>query len=207
MAHMKLLERLLKPPSDRGRRVPGLGVPRPRTALCIPPSKPSYPYVPPSASATPQHMLTNALLVLIFACHALAVVVGSERREIALAPAQEYSLPKHPRIDAQTPLEVTNRLATGTAVSVRARPTTVYRPRNLDALQHARSRSLRLQESEPIEWEPVDIMAPDVEDRHTLAQLARMSGNAYAQLGQNNWYDIDPVWNTVRMSLQKALRI
>ncbi|KAH9981326.1 Alpha/Beta hydrolase protein [Lactifluus volemus] len=38
-------------------------------------------------------------------------------------------------------------------------------------------------------------LGPDVEDRHTLSQLARISGNAYALPGQSNWYDIDSAWN------------
>jgi len=31
---------------------------------------------------------------------------------------------------------------------------------------------------------------------HTLSQLARMTGNAYAQPGKSNWYEVDPAWNT-----------
>ncbi|KAI0054021.1 alpha/beta-hydrolase [Auriscalpium vulgare] len=80
-------------------------------------------------------------------------------------------------------------------LTVQAVPTTVYRPRSLDALHRARLRSLRHAESEVVEWEPVEVLAPDVEDRHTLAQLARMTGNAYASPGKKNWYEIDPAWN------------
>ncbi|PIL24236.1 hypothetical protein GSI_13989 [Ganoderma sinense ZZ0214-1] len=81
-------------------------------------------------------------------------------------------------------------------VTLQAIPTTVYRPRDSAAFQHARLRSLRSQESEPIEWEEVQLLAPDIEDKHTLSQLARMTGNAYALPGRPNWYEVDPAWNT-----------
>ncbi|KAG6868683.1 hypothetical protein C0993_011913 [Termitomyces sp. T159_Od127] len=78
---------------------------------------------------------------------------------------------------------------------LRTRPTTVFRPRSLEALHHARLRSLRNRESEIAEWEELTISGPDVEDRHTLSQLARMSGNAYALPGHKNWYEVDAAWN------------
>ncbi|KAA1471211.1 alpha/beta-hydrolase [Dentipellis sp. KUC8613] len=81
------------------------------------------------------------------------------------------------------------------SLSLNAVPTTIYRPRFLDALFQARSRSLKSAESEKVEWEQVDVLGPNIEDRHTLAQLARMTGNAYALPGQKNWYDMDPAWN------------
>ncbi|KAI0807737.1 alpha/beta-hydrolase [Fomes fomentarius] len=90
----------------------------------------------------------------------------------------------------------TSEAPTSTAVTLRATPTTVYRPRSVSAYQHARLRSLQSQESEAVEWERVKVLAPDVQDKHTLSQLARMTGNAYALPGRPNWYEIDPVWNT-----------
>ncbi|PAV23688.1 alpha beta-hydrolase [Pyrrhoderma noxium] len=44
-------------------------------------------------------------------------------------------------------------------------------------------------------WDEVQVDGPDIEDRHTLQQLAMMSGNAYALPGQKNWYDLDGAWN------------
>ncbi len=89
-----------------------------------------------------------------------------------------------------------------TAAALKARPTTVYRPRSLEALRNARTRSMRYQESpvEPIEWDIKEVLGPDIEDRHTLAQLARMSGNAYALPGRPNWYEVDQAWNQVCIS-------
>ena len=81
--------------------------------------------------------------------------------------------------------------------ALKARPTTVWRPRSRDAIQHARLRSLRHAESEPVEWEQVDTSGPDIEDQYTLSQLARMTGNAYALPMGKSWYNLDPTWNTV----------
>lgn len=82
-------------------------------------------------------------------------------------------------------------------LNLRAQPTTVFRPRSLEAFHSARLHSLHHGESQHMEWDPLEVLGPDVEDIHTLAQLARMTGNAYALPGQKNWYDIDPAWNTV----------
>ncbi|KIP12275.1 hypothetical protein PHLGIDRAFT_27422 [Phlebiopsis gigantea 11061_1 CR5-6] len=58
-------------------------------------------------------------------------------------------------------------------------------------------------ESEAIEWDEVHMLAPDVEDKHTLAQLARMAGNAYAVPGESSWYELDRTWNrTFRLGWQ-----
>jgi hypothetical protein len=65
-------------------------------------------------------------------------------------------------------------------------------------------RSLQHSESVPVEWEEVQMLGPDVDDRHTLGQLARMTGNAYALPGQKNWYDIDEAWNTVGAAFDSA---
>ncbi|EKM82470.1 hypothetical protein AGABI1DRAFT_34300 [Agaricus bisporus var. burnettii JB137-S8] len=74
---------------------------------------------------------------------------------------------------------------------------TVYRPRSLETLHNARRQSMRYGESpvEPLEWDVKEVLGPDVENRHTLAQLARMSGNAYALPGLPNWYEVDQAWN------------
>ncbi|KAJ7271937.1 alpha/beta-hydrolase [Mycena haematopus] len=85
--------------------------------------------------------------------------------------------------------------ATSAFGSLKARPTTVYKPRSLDAFHHARWRSINLEESERIEWDSQEVLGPDIEDLHTLAQLSRMAGNAYARPGKKNWYEVDAAWN------------
>ncbi|KAK7467323.1 hypothetical protein VKT23_004380 [Stygiomarasmius scandens] len=86
-------------------------------------------------------------------------------------------------------------IALSPTATLRARPTSVYRPRSYSAIDNARKRSLHDQECSSLEWDVVETVGPDIEDIHTLAQLARMSGNAYALPGKKNWYEIDPVWN------------
>ncbi|EGN95505.1 Lipase, required for intravacuolar lysis of autophagic bodies [Serpula lacrymans var. lacrymans S7.3] len=79
--------------------------------------------------------------------------------------------------------------------TLKARPTTVYRPSSFEAVEKARLRSLHHAQSEPVEWVEQVVHGPDIEDRHTLVQLARMAGDAYQLPGRKNWYDIDPSWN------------
>ena len=86
---------------------------------------------------------------------------------------------------------------------LKARPTTVYRPRSLDALHRTRLRSLYHAQSElePLIWDTVEISGPDIEDLHTLTQLSRMSANAYAlPVDSKNWFEIDGAWTSVRSS-------
>ena len=102
----------------------------------------------------------------------------------------EFRCPSHTQID------LSDSEATP-SWTIQARPTIVHRPRSQAGLQRARLRSLRYSESEKVEWESVETFGPDIEDRQTLAQLARMTGNAYALPGENNWYEIEPKWNNV----------
>ena len=85
-------------------------------------------------------------------------------------------------------------------LSLKAVPTTVYRPASYEALQHARWRSIYHAQSEPVEWVETHVLGPDVTDRHTLAQLARMAANAYQLPGKDNWYELDPSWNVNSVS-------
>jgi len=74
--------------------------------------------------------------------------------------------------------------------TLKAVPTTVYRPRSL-------------QDAHDTPWDPTEMLGPDVEDRHTLSQLARISGNAYMLPGRKSWYDIDSAWNIVSRHLPR----
>ncbi|KAF8609879.1 alpha/beta-hydrolase [Ceratobasidium sp. AG-I] len=79
---------------------------------------------------------------------------------------------------------------------LRTRTQTVHQPRFPNDVMRIRERSLRLQESEVIEWDQKEVIAPDVTDRETLQELAKMTGNAYAQPGHSNWYNMSSRWNT-----------
>ncbi|KAJ2935262.1 hypothetical protein H1R20_g1834, partial [Candolleomyces eurysporus] len=94
--------------------------------------------------------------------------------------------------------------ALGSIGKIQTTPTIVYKPRSLEFLHKTRLRSLQHSEcqaqaangTERLEWDAVQVQGPHVGDRHTLAQLARMAGNAYALPGQKNWYEVDSAWNT-----------
>ncbi|KAI8989698.1 alpha/beta-hydrolase [Trametes punicea] len=140
------------------------------------------------------------ILVLLATCSTAAESrTRSKRVPISFQWQHVFSpqLPDHLDDFSQLTFDISNvGIAPSlTSVSLQARPTTVYRPRSPAGYQHARLRSLRSQESEPVEWDEVQVLAPDIEDKHTLSQLARMTGNAYALPGRKNWYDIDPAWN------------
>ncbi|KAI0780663.1 alpha/beta-hydrolase [Trametes elegans] len=144
--------------------------------------------------------LASLLILSVFApCN---VSVRAARVPISFESHQTYGLGSQLASDLddlrQVSLEISdvNPLPSHSLASLQARPTTVYRPRSAEAFQHARLRSLQSEENESVEWEEVQVLAPDIEDRHTLSQLARMTGNAYALPGQKNWYDIDRAWNT-----------
>ncbi|TDL27412.1 alpha/beta-hydrolase [Rickenella mellea] len=75
------------------------------------------------------------------------------------------------------------------------RPTTIYRPRFRGDPRVRPWNPLR-NDYEDGGWDELEVLGPDIEDRHTLQELARMSGDAYALPGQKNWYEIDDAWNT-----------
>jgi len=57
---------------------------------------------------------------------------------------------------------------------------------------------------EELIWSDEEIIGPNVTDRETLLQLAKMTNNAYADGKNGNgreWYEIGKEWNTVRVLL------
>lgn len=102
-------------------------------------------------------------------------------RDVQFRPSSSYPLPP-------------------TSAILRSRPTILYRPRSLDVLHRTRLRSLQHAESdaEQVVWDKVEVEGPDVSNLHTLAQLARMSANAYALPSVRSWYEVDDAWNVVR---------
>ena len=126
-------------------------------------------------------------MILVFLATALAVVgaaaVNPHSIPVVVTPVRRYSQ------DPNTQDALFHPIASLPDIPVpswtlNAVPTTVYRPRYLQDLHN-------------IPWDPIDVLGPDIEDKHTLSQLARISGNAYALPGQKNWYDIDSAWNIV----------
>ncbi|TFY67044.1 hypothetical protein EVJ58_g1880 [Rhodofomes roseus] len=144
------------------------------------------------------HALTILLPFLLCYAHVVASSVAAEPTEISFVPEEAYTLARTFDLDSPQSLfdvsSLLNEPDTPT-FSLKTRPMMVYRPRSPEALQRARVRTLRGEPSEAVEWEEVQVMGPYIEDKHTLSQLARMTGNAYALPGQKNWYDIDVTWN------------
>ncbi|KAG8883573.1 putative lipase atg15 [Tulasnella sp. 332] len=80
---------------------------------------------------------------------------------------------------------------------IRARPMRISRPRSNPEFQRARLHSMRHSQNLLLDWETIDVLGPDIEDRITLLELAKVTGNAYAlNISQPNWYPLDPKWNT-----------
>lgn len=126
-------------------------------------------------------------MIVVFLVTALAAVVAvaanPHSTPVVVRPVHRYSQ----GLDTQHALFHTISSLPDTPVPswiLKAVPTTVYRPKYL-------------QSSHNIPWDPIEVLGPDIEDKHTLSQLARISGNAYALPGQQNWYDIDSAWNIV----------
>ncbi|KAH9857151.1 alpha/beta-hydrolase [Lenzites betulinus] len=138
------------------------------------------------------------LITLCWTCSSVVSIPSGTPTPIAFELQHEYRprLRDDPDNLSQLVFDISDLAPSRSAATLRATPTTVFRPRSPVDFQHARLRSLTSAESELVEWEQVEILAPDVEDKHTLSQLSRMTGNAYALPGRKNWYDIDSTWNT-----------
>ncbi|KDQ18696.1 hypothetical protein BOTBODRAFT_29072 [Botryobasidium botryosum FD-172 SS1] len=80
--------------------------------------------------------------------------------------------------------------------SLRTRSTRVHRPRSQEAFKSARLRSLRKQESQNVDWDEDEVDGPDVTDRATLLELAKMTYDSYITPADPDWYEIGDEWTT-----------
>ncbi|CAG7846312.1 Putative lipase ATG15; AltName: Full=Autophagy-related protein 15 [Serendipita indica DSM 11827] len=71
----------------------------------------------------------------------------------------------------------------------------IHRLRHPEKLQEARLRALRSSQTAALDWDEVDIEMPDVTDRLTVLELAKLTGNAYAIPDSRGWYDTGGKWN------------
>ncbi|KAF8163610.1 Alpha/Beta hydrolase protein [Crassisporium funariophilum] len=148
----------------------------------------------------PISLVTTILLLLQTTCNAQRQLEFTSHHQLDLqqqSPSQFIVQDGHGESNGDFSLSPSYPLPRTSGV-LKTRTTTVHRPRSLDVLHRVRLRSLQHAESDAdqVVWDKVDVQGPDVEDIHTLAQLARMSGNAYALPGQKRWYDVDHAWNT-----------
>ena len=83
--------------------------------------------------------------------------------------------------------------------------TSIHRPRSFDAIEDARYRSMKFDQSTQLDWHEDEIIGPDTESRETLLALAKMTSNAYLQPNDKGWYSLGGNWTTVRLTLTLAL--
>jgi len=69
-------------------------------------------------------------------------------------------------------------------------PVSVHRPSSQSAFSSARFRN-----AAPLKWNEMVVQGPNVRDRDTLLQLAKMTNNAYSSPMEKDWYDLGPDWN------------
>ncbi|KAF8223862.1 alpha/beta-hydrolase [Tricholoma matsutake] len=69
------------------------------------------------------------------------------------------------------------------------------KPSSFTAFSHARTRSIKFSQSEQLQWDEEEIIAPDVESREALLELAKMTNNAYIERDDPDWYDLGGDWN------------
>jgi putative lipase involved disintegration of autophagic bodies len=135
------------------------------------------------------------LFFLSLANLSLAAVSG--RKSLTLTPRNEFIIDE----TNQVVLRTTASHASLPSLTLKSVSTTIYRPKSLASFIHARQRSIVAAQSEPVEWDIIEVPGPDIEDQHTIVQLARMAGNAYSTFPEQkkkNWYEVDPQWNIVR---------
>ncbi|KAJ4488091.1 alpha/beta-hydrolase [Lentinula aciculospora] len=169
-------------------------------------------------------LLSTILLSTFFRAPFVSIFVNAQRGQVLLTHQHEL-LPQtlsEEALDAvsrasiddhstlilpQSPTPTLSNSKLNLDLHLKTRPTAVYRPSSLDAFhegmritQHRRRDRTQTAEQKTnrynVNWDIVHLDGPDVQDLHTLAQLARMSGNAYA-LGssEKNWYELDQAWN------------
>ena len=85
-----------------------------------------------------------------------------------------------------------------TTYTIKTRRLSSFRPPSFRAHEAARIRSIRHAQSADLPWHEDEIVGPDVEDRETLLELAKMTNNAYVAADDAAWYKLRDEWNIVR---------
>ncbi|KAJ3874996.1 alpha/beta-hydrolase [Lentinula edodes] len=80
--------------------------------------------------------------------------------------------------------------------SIESRPVSSYRGPNYENQWVARVQSMKFGQSQSLNWEQEIVPGPNVESRETLLELAKMSNNAYVEVGDPGWYELGEEWNT-----------
>lgn len=86
-----------------------------------------------------------------------------------------------------------------TTYTIPTKRISTFRPPSFQAHEAARLRSIRHAQSTDFAWWEDEIIGPDVEQRETLLELAKMTNNAYVTPDDAAWYELDEAWNDVRL--------
>ncbi|KAJ7865652.1 alpha/beta-hydrolase [Mycena olivaceomarginata] len=81
--------------------------------------------------------------------------------------------------------------------TLRTRTISSWKPPSFALHAQARTQSMRFGQSllQDFPWEEEAIAAPDVENRLTLLELAKMSNNAYGDFNETGWYELSANWS------------
>jgi len=69
-----------------------------------------------------------------------------------------------------------------------------HRPQSFAAFSKARTRMRDLMESDADLWQSSETIAPDIDDRGTILELAKMTSNAYFSKDHKSWRPPGPFW-------------
>ncbi|KAG6835503.1 putative lipase atg15, partial [Arthromyces matolae] len=70
-----------------------------------------------------------------------------------------------------------------------------FRPPSFHEFSEARVRSLHFGQTQPLQWDEEEVLAPNVESRDVILELAKMTNNAYVAPDDAAWYDLGDEWN------------
>lgn len=152
------------------------------TALCISAEAAQIPLIPQQNDAIKTFVHNHAATLNRDATHFSPLSYRRPYPIPQVAPARQYALSE---------------------IRLKAVPAKVWRPRakgGSDAYMQARRASVRDSRGMPhpagyvpLEWDEVEVEAPDVTDVETLAGLAKMTSNAYvdgSHQGTGSWYNL-----------------
>lgn len=90
---------------------------------------------------------------------------------------------------------------TETPYIIRTHSISTYRPSSLDQFARARSYSRQARDRSAaahlLRWDEDEIIGPDVKNRTTILELAKMTSNAYVEPGSSEWYKLEGNWTVV----------
>ncbi|KAF8176581.1 alpha/beta-hydrolase [Mycena galopus ATCC 62051] len=81
--------------------------------------------------------------------------------------------------------------------TLQTRTISSWKPPSFALHAKARAQSMHFGQSllQDFPWEEDEVTAPDVEDRNTLLELAKMSNNAYVDFNETGWYQLGANWS------------